>query len=109
MSKTLEPFHMYVECTSMLNNTPDNNLKQEVPCYELWDSMLYNSELNTPVIIMLDDLVATIELVHKVITGSGPGWMPSVNVMILPQTSGKREKWCWIHVFHVNYIRISQT
>ena len=56
---------MYVECTSMLNNTPDNNLKQEASRYELRDGMLYNSELNTPVIITLDDLVATIESVHK--------------------------------------------
>src|SRR5438552_18265198 len=49
----------------MLNNTPDNNLKQEASRYELRDGMLYNSKLNTPVIITLDDLVATIESVHK--------------------------------------------
>src|SRR5436190_23616317 len=55
----------YVKATSMLSNTPDNNLKQEASRYELRDGMLYNSELNTPVIITLDDLVATIESVHK--------------------------------------------
>jgi len=47
----------YVKATSMLSNTPDNNLKQEASRYELRDGMLYNSELNTPVIITLDDLV----------------------------------------------------
>ena len=46
-------------------NNADDELKQESSRYELRDGILYSSELNTPVIIALDDLVATIESVHK--------------------------------------------
>ena len=56
----------YVKATAMLSNTADDvDLKQESSRYELRDGILYSSELNTPVIIALDDLVATIESVHK--------------------------------------------
>jgi hypothetical protein len=40
-------------------------LKQESSNYELRDGVLYNSELNTPVISILEDLISTIESAHK--------------------------------------------
>jgi hypothetical protein len=40
-------------------------LKQVSSNYELRDGVLYNSELSTPVISTLEDLISTIELVHK--------------------------------------------
>ena len=54
----------YLKAISVAND-PDDELKQESLRYELRDGILFNSELNTPVILTLNDLKATIEAVHK--------------------------------------------
>ena len=43
----------------------DDDLKQKSANYELRDSVLYNSKLNTPVQLTSKDLIAVIEAVHK--------------------------------------------
>ena len=43
----------------------DNDLKEEASQYTLRDDKLYHQELNTPVIVTLDDLKAMIKSVHK--------------------------------------------
>ena len=61
--------HRYLKAVA--NDSNDSNdeefkeVKEESPRYELRDGILYNSELNTPVIITLEDLKNTIEAVHK--------------------------------------------
>jgi len=54
----------YLKAISLTNDS-DEELKQESTGYELRDGILFNSELNTPVLTTLDDLTATIEAVHK--------------------------------------------
>jgi len=53
----------YLKAISLANS--DEELKEESSGYELRDGILYNLELNTPVITTLEDLKATIEAVHK--------------------------------------------
>ena len=54
----------YLKAVTLASDS-DNELKQESSKYELRDDVLYNSELNTPVVFTLDDLKSTIESVHK--------------------------------------------
>ena len=46
-------------------NDSDDERKEESLRYELQNGILYNSVLNTPVIITLKDLMATIEAFHN--------------------------------------------
>jgi hypothetical protein len=48
-----------------LSSNSDNDLKQKFSKYQLKDDVLYNSELNTFVVITLKDLIIVIELIHK--------------------------------------------
>ena len=54
----------YLEAVSLTHDA-DEELKQQSTAYELRDGVLFNCQLNTPVQTTLDDLIATIETVHK--------------------------------------------
>ena len=55
----------YLKPVTLVNDPNDEELKQESSRYEIRDGILYNSELNTSVIVNLEDLTTTIESVHK--------------------------------------------
>ena len=56
----------YLQAVSLMSDPNSNEeWKQESSKYELREVTLYNSELNTPVQLTLEDLTATIEAVHK--------------------------------------------
>jgi len=54
----------YVKALSMLDDAAEE-LKKDAIGYELRDGKLYNRELNSPVIVTLEDLVAVVDSVHK--------------------------------------------
>ena len=62
--KQVHRIQKYIKVATTLSNM-DKGLKQESLKYELWDGILYGSDLNTSVINDLNDFVATIESVQK--------------------------------------------
>lgn len=54
----------YLKASNVVDDV-DDDLKQDSANYELRDGLLYNSELNTLVQFILEDLIAVIEAVHK--------------------------------------------
>ena len=54
----------YVKANILLNNVNDD-LKHESSKYELWNDILYNMKFKTSIIVALNDLVITIEVIYK--------------------------------------------
>ena len=54
----------YLKASNVVDDI-DDDLKRESANYELRDGILYNSKLNTPVQLTLEDLTMVIEAVHK--------------------------------------------